>query len=118
VRPTVKRSHFKTDRPVQPTGWKVRFLRRSLIVLEFASTGSTAERDVPEDLVRGSVGCEHVDDLWTDLDEALRATRSESARDAGRYQRQRPVLKARAVPLPAARFGSYTGSAPASARSR
>jgi cystathionine gamma-synthase len=33
-----------------------------------------AERDIPEDLLRMSVGCEHVDDIWADLDDALNAT--------------------------------------------
>ena len=34
-----------------------------------------AERDVvPEDLLRVSVGCEHVEDLWADLAQALEAT--------------------------------------------
>jgi cystathionine gamma-synthase len=34
-----------------------------------------AERDiVPEDLLRVSVGCEHVEDLWADLEQALRRT--------------------------------------------
>jgi cystathionine gamma-synthase len=32
------------------------------------------ERDVPENLLRVSVGCEHVDDLWDDLVQALDAT--------------------------------------------
>jgi cystathionine gamma-synthase len=30
---------------------------------------------VPEDLLRVSVGCEHVEDLWEDLDKALQASR-------------------------------------------
>jgi cystathionine gamma-synthase len=30
-----------------------------------------AERGIPEDLLRVSVGCEHVDDLWDDLQQAL-----------------------------------------------
>ena len=30
-----------------------------------------AERGVPEDLLRVSVGCEHVEDLWHDVDHAL-----------------------------------------------
>jgi hypothetical protein len=34
----VKRSHFKTGRPVQPTGWKVRFLRRSVALVPNGST--------------------------------------------------------------------------------
>ena len=33
------------------------------------------ERDVPEDLLRVSVGCEHPEDLWHDLEQALEATR-------------------------------------------
>jgi cystathionine gamma-synthase len=33
-----------------------------------------AESHVPEDLLRVSVGCEHVEDLWADLDSALNAT--------------------------------------------
>jgi cystathionine gamma-synthase len=33
-----------------------------------------AERGVPEDLLRVSVGCEHVEDLWQDLQQALDAT--------------------------------------------
>jgi cystathionine gamma-synthase len=33
-----------------------------------------AERTVPEDLLRVSVGCEHVEDLWEDLDCALTTT--------------------------------------------
>lgn len=34
-----------------------------------------AERDIaPEDLLRVSVGCEHVEDLWADLAQALEAT--------------------------------------------
>jgi cystathionine gamma-synthase len=35
-----------------------------------------AERGVPDDLLRVSVGCEHVDDLWADLERALAATRT------------------------------------------
>jgi cystathionine gamma-synthase len=31
---------------------------------------------VPDDLLRVSVGCEHVDDLWADLERALAATRT------------------------------------------
>ena len=38
----------------------------------FATESST----VPEDLLRLSVGIEDVDDLWTDLDQALRAVGS------------------------------------------
>jgi cystathionine gamma-synthase len=34
------------------------------------------ERDVPDQLVRASVGCEHVEDLWDDLERALSATAS------------------------------------------
>jgi cystathionine gamma-synthase len=34
-----------------------------------------AERGVPEDLLRVSVGCEHAEDLWQDLHQALEATR-------------------------------------------
>src|SRR4051794_37030184 len=34
-----------------------------------------AERGIPEDLLRVSVGCEHADDLWEDLQQALQATR-------------------------------------------
>jgi cystathionine gamma-synthase len=33
-----------------------------------------AERHTPDDLLRVSVGCEHPDDLWNDLDAALNAT--------------------------------------------
>lgn len=33
-----------------------------------------AERGIPEDLLRVSVGCEHVEDLWQDLQRALEAT--------------------------------------------
>ncbi len=33
-----------------------------------------AERGIPEDLLRVSVGCEHVEDLWADLAQALDAT--------------------------------------------
>jgi cystathionine gamma-synthase len=33
-----------------------------------------AERGVPEDLLRVSVGCEHAEDLWRDLERALAAT--------------------------------------------
>jgi cystathionine gamma-synthase len=33
-----------------------------------------AERDIPDDLLRVSVGCEHVEDLWSDLENALSAT--------------------------------------------
>ena len=33
-----------------------------------------AERHIPADLLRVSVGCEHVEDLWEDLDRALAAT--------------------------------------------
>jgi cystathionine gamma-synthase len=33
-----------------------------------------AERHIPADLLRVSVGCEHVEDLWDDLDRALRAS--------------------------------------------
>jgi cystathionine gamma-synthase len=36
-----------------------------------------AERDVPQDLLRVSVGCEHIEDLWSDLDNALNSTVSE-----------------------------------------
>jgi cystathionine gamma-synthase len=32
------------------------------------------ERGVPENLLRVSVGCEHADDLWADLEQALEAT--------------------------------------------
>ena len=39
-----------------------------------------AERDVPDDLLRISVGCEHVDDLWDDLTRALDAARGASGR--------------------------------------
>jgi cystathionine gamma-synthase len=35
-----------------------------------------AERGVPEDLLRVSVGCEHAEDLWQDLHQALEATRA------------------------------------------
>ena len=42
-----------------------------------------AERDVvPEDLLRVSVGCEHVEDLWADLAQALEATAGGVARRA------------------------------------
>jgi len=34
-----------------------------------------AERDIPEDLLRVSVGCEHVEDLWADLERALARSR-------------------------------------------
>jgi cystathionine gamma-synthase len=34
-----------------------------------------AERGIPEDLLRVSVGCEHAEDLWQDLQQALEATR-------------------------------------------
>jgi cystathionine gamma-synthase len=34
------------------------------------------ERGVPENLLRVSVGCEHADDLWVDLEQALAATAS------------------------------------------
>ena len=34
-----------------------------------------AERGVPEDLLRVSVGCEHAEDLWQDLQQAFDATR-------------------------------------------
>jgi cystathionine gamma-synthase len=34
-----------------------------------------AERGVPDDLLRVSVGCEHAEDLWQDLQQALDATR-------------------------------------------
>ena len=34
-----------------------------------------AERGIPEDLLRVSVGCEHAEDLWHDLMQALEATR-------------------------------------------
>jgi cystathionine beta-lyase/cystathionine gamma-synthase len=30
-----------------------------------------AERHIPADLLRVSVGCEHVEDLWDDLQQAL-----------------------------------------------
>ena len=30
-----------------------------------------AERHIPADLLRVSVGCEHIDDLWNDLQQAL-----------------------------------------------
>jgi cystathionine gamma-synthase len=33
-----------------------------------------AERHIPADLLRLSVGCEHVEDLWRDLDQALAVT--------------------------------------------
>jgi cystathionine gamma-synthase len=33
-----------------------------------------AERNIPDDLLRVSVGCEHVEDLWSDLESALSAT--------------------------------------------
>jgi cystathionine gamma-synthase len=35
------------------------------------------QEHVPAGLLRLSVGCEHVDDLWTDLDTALRATHAD-----------------------------------------
>jgi cystathionine gamma-synthase len=38
-----------------------------------------AEHYVPEDLLRVSVGCEHIDDLWNDLDHALEATAAETS---------------------------------------
>jgi len=31
--------------------------------------------DVPPALIRVNVGCEHVEDLWHDLEQALEATR-------------------------------------------
>src|SRR4051794_36469779 len=34
-----------------------------------------AEREIPEDLLRVSVGCEHAEDLWQDLQHALDVTR-------------------------------------------
>ena len=34
---------------------------------------------VPEDLLRVSVGCEHVEDLWRDLEQALSASGSREA---------------------------------------
>jgi cystathionine gamma-synthase len=34
-----------------------------------------AEHGIPEDLLRVSVGCEHAEDLWQDLEQALEATR-------------------------------------------
>jgi len=40
-----------------------------------------AERGVPEDLLRVSVGCEHAEDLWQDLHEALEATRRPTSSD-------------------------------------
>jgi cystathionine gamma-synthase len=43
------------------------------------------ERGVPEALVRANIGCEHVEDLWDDLDQALRfsgGTRSPAAAGA------------------------------------
>jgi len=40
-----------------------------------------AERGVPEDLLRVSVGCEHAEDLWQDLREALEATRRPTSSD-------------------------------------
>jgi cystathionine gamma-synthase len=39
---------------------------------------------VPEDLLRVSIGCEHVEDLWQDLEQALAATRSAAAEAAAR----------------------------------
>jgi cystathionine gamma-synthase len=33
-----------------------------------------SERGIPADLLRVSVGCEHVDDLWADLEQALQAS--------------------------------------------
>ncbi len=33
-----------------------------------------AEQHIPDDLLRVSVGCEHVDDLWNDLNDSLNAT--------------------------------------------
>ena len=38
----VEVSHFKTGRPVQPTGWKVRFLRRSATEIRSAAGESVA----------------------------------------------------------------------------
>ena len=32
------------------------------------------QETIPETLIRFSVGCENVDDLWRDLDQALRAS--------------------------------------------
>jgi cystathionine gamma-synthase len=39
-----------------------------------------AERDIPADLLRLSAGCEHVEDLWRDLDQALAAQPAASPR--------------------------------------
>lgn len=33
-----------------------------------------AERHIPDDLLRVSVGCEHIEDLWSDLNDALNST--------------------------------------------
>jgi cystathionine gamma-synthase len=47
-----------------------------------------AERGVvPDDLVRVSVGCEHVEDLWADLEQALASTAGPPARDAATPRR-------------------------------
>jgi cystathionine beta-lyase/cystathionine gamma-synthase len=44
-------------------------------------TAHPAERGVvPEDLLRVSVGCEHVEDLWADLQQALASTADNVAR--------------------------------------
>jgi cystathionine gamma-synthase len=45
-----------------------------------------AERDVvPEDLLRVSVGCEHVEDLWADLEQALASSAGVPADAAPRF---------------------------------
>jgi cystathionine gamma-synthase len=38
------------------------------------------ERGVPEDLLRVSVGCEHIEDLWDDLHQALQRTAVQTER--------------------------------------
>ncbi len=44
---------------------------------------------VPPGLLRLSVGCEHIDDLWNDLNSALeQASRSENPHKAGGRERQ------------------------------
>lgn len=71
---------------------------RSLEIIRHATSlggvESTIERHaavpgqthLPPGLLRLSVGCEHVDDLWADLDQALAQTATVGADDVRRQQ--------------------------------
>ena len=56
---------FKTGRPVQPTGWKVRFLRRSVVANR--RNGADHLMDVDHNAVVWSRGDRDWLDVWIDL---------------------------------------------------